>query len=91
MFFLGDKGLKALVQVLSASMANIHVLHFYTFGDEAFHQKFSSVLHLLKNNQVKVGQLWNMIKHFKEEFNQHNELAKNLSCILQWILDSQSN
>ena len=87
---LGDKGLKALVQLLSASIAKLQALHFYTFGDKDFHQKFSSVLQLLNKKQLKVGHLWNMIQQFKEELDSKDDEARNLNCILEWIIETQS-
>jgi hypothetical protein len=58
---------KALVQLLAASMAGVKKLEFYSFGDENFRQLFSTCLDLFKANGVTVAQLWNLIGEFEKE------------------------
>ena len=64
---LGDMYVKALVQLLAASMAGVKKLEFYSFGDENFRQLFSTCLDLFKTNEVTVAQLWKLIEEFEKE------------------------
>jgi len=40
MMIIGDIGIKSLVQVMAASMAELESLTFYCFGDEKFKVEF---------------------------------------------------
>jgi hypothetical protein len=58
---------KALVQLISASMAGVSTLEYYSFGDELFRRQFQTCIQLFQKNEVTVGQLWNLIKEFEKE------------------------
>lgn len=52
--FSGDKSVKALVQLMSASMAGVLHLDYYSFGDLEFHRKFNSCRQLLQDRKVSI-------------------------------------
>ena len=54
-FFPGNKSVKALVQLMSASMAGVLHLDYHSFGDFEFDQKFNSCLQLLYERQVSIS------------------------------------
>lgn len=59
--------MKALVQLISASMAGVSTLEYYSFGDELFGRQFQTCIQLFQKNEFTVGQLWNLIKEFEKE------------------------
>ncbi len=78
--------MKALVQLISASMAGVSTLEYYSFRDELFHQQFLTCVELLETNKVTVGQLWNLIKEFEKEKETLGwEEFGNKENIISWI------
>eukprot|EP00795_Rhopilema_esculentum_P013309 gene13309-4153_t len=59
--FGGDKEIKAILQVIGASAANVKHLNFFSFGDKVFADDFGSMLQALYENDIKVKDLWKMV------------------------------
>ena len=59
--FGGDKEVKAIIQVIAASMADVKHMNFFAFGDEAFTEQFITMMDDLYNCDVRVSGLWNIL------------------------------
>ena len=59
--FGGDKEVKAIIQVIAASMADVKHMNFFAFGDEAFTEQFKTMMDDLYNSDVRVNGLWNIL------------------------------
>ena len=59
--FGGDKEIKAILQVIGASVANVKHLNFFSFGDKVFADDFGGMLQALYENDIKVKNLWTIL------------------------------
>ena len=59
--FGGDKEIKAIIQVIGASIAQVKHLNFFTFGDVEFADDFKAMMDALYQNDVRVNQLWDIL------------------------------
>ena len=59
--FGGDKEIKAIIQVIAASIAEVKHLNFFTFGDETFAEQFTTMLGNLYQHDVRVDRLWDIL------------------------------
>ncbi|XP_066917180.1 poly(ADP-ribose) glycohydrolase-like [Clytia hemisphaerica] len=62
--FGGNKGIKSILQIMAASDADLKSLEFYCFKEKDFHNVFSTVLKLIKEKNLMVGDLWKLFKKY---------------------------
>lgn len=65
-FIIGNKGLKAILQVMAASEAKLEELMFYSFSDTEFNENFQAVLRLFGEKKPTVGDLWKYLKEYEK-------------------------
>ncbi|GFO50721.1 poly(ADP-ribose) glycohydrolase, partial [Plakobranchus ocellatus] len=63
--FKGDKHLKALIQLMAASMVDRQVCYF-TFGDEELSSQLEKVHGMLRKLSITVKELYNIIKDYNQ-------------------------
>eukprot|EP00794_Sanderia_malayensis_P020261 gene20261-22246_t len=59
--FGGDKEVKAVVQLMAASIVQVKHLNYFTFGDSIFANDFTSMLQQLGQHEVTVKELWHIM------------------------------
>lgn len=59
--FGGDKEIKAVIQVIAASIAGVKHLNFFTFGERRFADEFRKMMDDLKSHDVRVNRLWSIL------------------------------
>ena len=59
--FGGDKEIKAIIQVIAATMAEVKHLNFFAFGDNTFAEQFTNMLDDLYQHDVRVNRLWDIL------------------------------
>ena len=62
--FGGDLQMKALIQLLAASLANRPCMHYLTFGDDALADGLNRLVARLKQNSCSVGELVKLLRKF---------------------------
>ena len=62
----GNKGLKALLQVMAASEANLQELVFCSFSDKEFNENFQQVINIVEKKKLTVGDLWRELKNYEK-------------------------
>ena len=50
---------------MAASETNLKSLEFYCFNEKDFHTVFHSVLQLIKEKNLMVGDLWKLLKKYE--------------------------
>ncbi|CAB3977379.1 poly(ADP-ribose) glycohydrolase-like [Paramuricea clavata] len=64
--FNGDPQLKSLIQIMAASAAHRDILYF-TFQDKEHAQELYEIHFLLKDREITIGQLWQIIFKFQKK------------------------
>jgi poly(ADP-ribose) glycohydrolase len=64
--FRGNKELKALIQLVAASLAKNNLL-FYCHADVKFYEKFSILLNKIYSKNIKLNSLWKMILNIQHD------------------------
>ena len=91
--FGGDKEIKAIIQVLAASVAEVKHLNFFAFGDKTFAEQFTTMMDCLYKCDIRVNVLWDILlneskrlkkpKSFKDKYDPDpylfNKISSNLS------------
>ena len=64
--FRGNKELKALIQLVAASLSKNNLL-FYCHADVKFYEKFSILLNKIYGKNIKLNSLWEMILNLQHD------------------------